>query len=98
MPVFAGGFPGLRRLCSEEGGALSRDVPLFMALWNARGESARWPGQVSCTLKQTAARSCVAVDCAWQWIATDDGLLCGACQAIVGLYIDLDSDRLPVMT
>ena len=32
-----------------QGAALSRDIPLFMALWHGRGEADRWHGKGACT-------------------------------------------------
>lgn len=63
-------FPGLRKLCSEDGAKLSRGVPLFMALWHDRGEADRWYGQGSCT--ETA-------DCTLDQCKQDGGVSDVAC-------------------
>jgi hypothetical protein len=50
------GFAGMRKMCSEEGGALARDIPWLYLIWNDRNrEAGRFPGQGSCTEKADCA-------------------------------------------
>ena len=41
------GFAGMRKMCSNQGGALARDIPWLYLIWNRRNrEAARFPGAI----------------------------------------------------